>query len=170
VVLVGVGVILGIIFYGDRPYTLATAIVGFGVIIVMLLIFRSYLGARELADKTFKIIPCRKGVIRKVGKHLVVCVRCFVVYVVTMVLTPLTVLSSYLGHNIWINFYFLVVNHYGMVAYAMLTLIFLLAVPIHGTTSVVLKKELDALRLVTSVLLSISLFLIYAFLTVTIFQ
>lgn len=166
---VGASVVLTIVLYGREPYTLVTVTVGFLLIVAMILVFRSYLGNQKLAKQTFAVIPCRKGVIRLVGRHIVICIRCFVIYAVTLALTPITFLSSQMGRHIWIEFYLYVESRYGSVTYFILTLILLSLLPIHGTYTVLSRKESNLLRGVTSALFSISLFLIYAYLAVRVF-
>lgn len=115
------------------------------------------------------VIPCRKALIRKVGGHVALCVRCFVVYVVTLILAPLTYIVGQTGRHIWIDFYRSVVTQYSPLAYAALTLTLLLLLPIHGTYTILSRKESNVLRAVTSVLFSLSLYLVYAYLAVNVF-
>jgi len=169
-IIIGLTLILGIALYGKEPYTPYTIVIGMLLLVSHVLIFESYLKHRRIAKATFKIIPCRKGVLRKIKQHFEICIRCFVVYIFTLLLLPITTLCAQLGHLIWIEFYSWVVSNYGLPTYVAITMLFALLLPLHGTYIAFSGKESNTLRFVTSILFSISLFMLYAFLSMNIYK
>ena len=170
-IFIGSSIILVITFHGSESYAPFTILIGFILLVSNALVFKSYLKNHRIAMETFVLIPCRKGILRKIRDHMVVCVRCFVAYILMLILMPITLITSHLGRHIWIESYnYFLTNQYGIFAYLILTISFMLSLPVHGMYTILTRKESDVLRAVTSTLFTISLFLLYALLAVEIFK
>ena len=169
-IVIGITIILGICLYGKESFTAYTTIIGMLLLVSNILIFKSYLKHRKVAKETFRIVPCRKGILKKVRGHIEICIRCIVVYVFTLILMPITALLAQLGRNIWFELYTYVVSQYGLPTYILINVIFAILLPSHGTYIAITGKESNLFRFITAILFSISLFMLYAFLAMNIFK
>lgn len=140
-------------------------------LVVVILMFYQYLIHIDLADETFTILPCKLGS-RLVGISKVfrlmfkqtgeICHRCPAFQSTFLVLTVFTSLSR---GAIWFHILDFVKSNLGVYAYLSLTIVFLLAMPIHMTViSIRRLRGSDLLRIITSAMFAASPFMLGALL------
>ena len=150
------------IFYGNNPFTIVTIIFIGVIIVVLIIIFRSYLRDKSQASRIFPIIPCRFGIGRRRNGLWEYCRRCTSTYQTLILIAVFVTFAE--GHATRM-FYNPIILLFGTNGVLMLSIICILSIPIQATIYAYANKESDRLRTITGVFFGVGVYFLFIYLS-----